>query len=286
MTVRVHVQVRNRGRVRGRAIVAGRGLVGPHATDRSPPTLSPNMFVHESSGELAELPGTDPLILLWQHGRSRHLLRQQAPVDPRVTGLVFHMSRCGSTLLARIAAEDPNVLVLNEPELLNQVLRRDEATPGLYRDAVAALISEYMPSAQRVVIKTSSWHAHQCPLLLEAFPAARRVLLKRDLKDVLDSIVARPPAWALNRLGPNRRPSGEPEVDARFIGRVTGEVVQGLATVSECLLSDPSNWLVMHYHDLLTEPQRAARWLGAEVSQEEARQVMRWHSKTGERWER
>ena len=67
------------------------------------------------------LPATDSIdvLLEWQ---------EQSPGLPP-SGFIFHMSRCGSTLAARMLAASPRNIVLSEADPIDYVLRAPCATP-------------------------------------------------------------------------------------------------------------------------------------------------------------
>ena len=111
-----------------------------------------------------------------------------------LAGIVFHMSRCGSTLLARMLGAVPGNLVLSEPEPLDAVLLwawreripLDRAVPAV-RAVVAALARRRGTGAERCIVKTDAWHILLLPLLRAAFPGVPWVYLFRDPVEVLVS---------------------------------------------------------------------------------------------------
>ena len=80
------------------------------------------MFYEQRGGHIRVLPGAPAGTFFWQWQGEHLLSPTRQPDVPAVTGLIFHLARCGSTLLARLLAEDPNTLVLNEPDVLNTLL--------------------------------------------------------------------------------------------------------------------------------------------------------------------
>jgi hypothetical protein len=110
------------------------------------------------------------------------------------SGLIFHMSRCGSTLLAQMLAALPENVVLSEPEPLNEMLlwawheglSPVESVPAL-RAVVAALGRRRGSGAQRLFIKTDAWHSLLLPHLHAAFPDLPWVYLFREPLEVLAS---------------------------------------------------------------------------------------------------
>lgn len=110
-------------------------------------------------------------------------------------GLVFHMSRCGSTLVAQALGAMPGHLVLSEPAPFDELLqfcaaRADiplETRIALLRGMAAALASERGGPVRRRFLKTDCWHAGALPLLRAAFPEAPWTFLYRDPVEVLMS---------------------------------------------------------------------------------------------------
>lgn len=102
------------------------------------------------------------------------------------SGLIFHMSRCGSTLLAQMLSAAPDLVALAEPdpfdELLQAPLPRAQHVAAL-RAMAAALGRGY----RHYFLKTDSWHSLDLPLLAEAFPGVPWIFLYRDPLEVLAS---------------------------------------------------------------------------------------------------
>jgi hypothetical protein len=116
-----------------------------------------------------------------------------------LSGLVFHMSRCGSTLLARILGAPLNHLVVSEPEPLDAVIQWAEIADVPYprkllaiRAIVAALARQRDPTWHRFFVKLDSWHILSHRLLRDAFPDVPWVFLHRDPVEVLVSLGKKP----------------------------------------------------------------------------------------------
>lgn len=130
---------------------------------------------------------------------------------PPLAGLVFHMSRCGSTLLAQMLCAVPGHAVSSEPEPLDAVLRwiaaahpGPELASAAIRATVAALGRRRNP-AERHFIKLEVWHSLFLPELRGAFPEVNWVYLHRDPVEVLVSLAAQPSIHILpGALDPGR----------------------------------------------------------------------------------
>lgn len=105
-------------------------------------------------------------------------------------GLIFHMSRCGSTLTAQMLAASPSNVVLSEAAPLNAVTQLadidDDAKVALLRAMVAAL-GQARNGERRLFLKLDCWHSRDLPLFRRAFPDTPWVFLYRDPVEVLVS---------------------------------------------------------------------------------------------------
>lgn len=116
-----------------------------------------------------------------------------------LSGFVFHMSRCGSTLLARVLGAPPRNLVASEPEPLDAVILWAEQSSAPYdlkvaavRAVVAGLGHRRGADWQHFFIKLDGWHILSHRLLRDAFPDVPWVFLHRDPVEVVASLEAMP----------------------------------------------------------------------------------------------
>ena len=110
-------------------------------------------------------------------------------------GFVFHMSRCGSTLVSQMLAAVPAHLVLAEAGPFDTVLRAhhvavDERAAWL-RWMVGALGQRRDDRQKRLFVKFDAWSAIDLPLVRLAFPDVPWMFLYRDPVEVLVSHVGR-----------------------------------------------------------------------------------------------
>lgn len=121
------------------------------------------------------------------------LADQLHPVVP--TAFIYHISRCGSTLLSQMLACDEQNTVLSEVPLLDDVLRlrfRKDVlvhlpTEKLYRAILALIGQTRTTTQQRLFIKTDSWHVLFYDDLREWFPDSLALLLFRSPSEVAAS---------------------------------------------------------------------------------------------------
>lgn len=114
------------------------------------------------------------------------------------SGLIFHMSRCGSTLAAQMLAAVADNIVISEAAPLDAALQlchtglaADKQT-ALLRAMAAAFGRKRTGRERRFFIKLDSWHALALPLLRRAFPETPWVFLFRDPVEVMVSQMRQP----------------------------------------------------------------------------------------------
>lgn len=128
------------------------------------------------------------------------------------TGFIFHMSRCGSTVLAKSIARVPAHIVIDEGTPLNDGLwhyfTNGWQTPvaesnenlTLLRNIVLALGRKRTADHQRYFVKFRSWNTIFVDFIRRAFPDVPCLFLYRDPAEVLVSAFMRP-VWVLDFKG-------------------------------------------------------------------------------------
>lgn len=109
--------------------------------------------------------------------------------------IIYHISRCGSTLLAQLLACDEQNIVLSEVPLLDEVLRlpfRNEAkkyppVEELFRALIALLGRRRNGNESRLFIKADSWHVLFHQQLEEWYPGIPSFLMLRSPLEVAAS---------------------------------------------------------------------------------------------------
>jgi hypothetical protein len=121
-------------------------------------------------------------------------LRDVAPGVPP-TAFIFHVSRCGSTLLAQLLAAVPAHIVIAEAPVIDDILRAprrdarvsDEDRIAWLRGAVAALGQQ--AGAKRLFVKFDCWSLFELPLIRRAFPGVPCLFIYRHPLEVLVSLM-------------------------------------------------------------------------------------------------
>lgn len=109
------------------------------------------------------------------------------------TAFIFHVSRCGSTLLTQMLAQSPHNIVMSEPPVVDAFLRYCHAhgdwpqAQHFFRLLIAALGQRRSDSEKYFFVKFDSWHVPWIPFVRQAFPDTPMVFLYRDPAEVLAS---------------------------------------------------------------------------------------------------
>ena len=123
---------------------------------------------------------------------SQFLAGPEARSQPAPDGLVFHMSRCGSTLVAQMLAAVPANVVVSEAPPLDAMVQlfggqNTEAAAAGLRAMAAALGRRPQSEGRGRFLKLDSWHTLALPLFRRAFPDTPWVFLYRDPLEVMAS---------------------------------------------------------------------------------------------------
>ena len=115
-------------------------------------------------------------------------------------GIVFHVSRCGSTLVSQLLKQHVGVVVYAEPLPVNEILLPPHKWPRT--ELVAALRSLGAAFARHArkpyVLKLTSWNTLFCDIVAEAFPDSPWILCLRDPVEVGVSLLQQPAGWIWN----------------------------------------------------------------------------------------
>lgn len=126
-------------------------------------------------------------------------------LDVSKTKLIFHMSRCGSTLVTQMLATSERFFVVSEPQILNAVLNPkfmpQEPTKKmrLLRAVVGAISACKPVDIEHTFIKFRSWNSLFMKDILETFPGIQWMFVHRNGIEVLESVLRDPPGWLRSR---------------------------------------------------------------------------------------
>lgn len=161
----------------------------------------------------------------------------RAAPDSAPAGLIFHVARCGSTVISQSLRQLPDLVVYAEPLPVNEILLPPHKWPR--RELIGALRSLGDALARHArkpyVLKFSSWNTLFCDILAEAFPAAPWVLSLRDPVEVGVSLLEQPPGWLRESEEPHRQlfpyldPAGDSKTPEEKAARAYGAFCEAAA---------------------------------------------------------
>ena len=137
-----------------------------------------------------------PFNLLFRHQTTLEFLGELYERDRGLepTGFIFHMSRCGSTLVAQmLAALDQNI-VASEPSPIDSILRAQAKNPSITDEQrvrwlkwMIGAIGRKRAGEKYYFIKFDSWSLLDLDLIRRAFPGVPWIFLYRRPIEVLVS---------------------------------------------------------------------------------------------------
>lgn len=108
-----------------------------------------------------------------------------------VTAFIFHVSRCGSTLLSQTLVVSRENIVLSEVPFFDALLRYDFKDLNLKKQALKAAVKLYgqkrNDTNNHLYIKLDSWSVYYWKFLRDLWPDVPFLLLYRNPLDVLQS---------------------------------------------------------------------------------------------------
>jgi hypothetical protein len=117
--------------------------------------------------------------------------QQMESVSP--TAFIFHISRCGSTLVSQLLGLSSSNIVLSEVPFFDELLRwghKKKEMPAiapLLKNAMEMYGARRNEAEKYLFIKTDSWHIHFYKQLRELYPQTPFILLYRRPDEVIRS---------------------------------------------------------------------------------------------------
>jgi hypothetical protein len=186
-----------------------------------------------------------PFSLLFRPQTPIEVLGELAEAEPGLSpkGFIFHMSRCGSSLVGQMLIASPRNVVISEADPIHWTLRADHRDEGITEETRATWL-QWMVSAlgrrrsgreENLFLKFDSWSLVDLPLIQRAFPSVPWIFLYREPVEVMVSHLRRRgahtvpglygakllnlPATELPRIRPE-------EYCARVLGRICEAAVE------------------------------------------------------------
>lgn len=117
------------------------------------------------------------------------------------TAFIFHVSRCGSTLLTQLLSLDPQNIVISEAPILDEVMReisfskfeiREEEINASIKAVIKLLGKKRSGSEQHLFIKLDSWHILYHDKLRTLYPDTPFIFSYRRPDEVIRSQLKNP----------------------------------------------------------------------------------------------
>lgn len=189
--------------------------------------------------------------------------------NARLSGLIFHMSRCGSTLLSNMIRPIPRTIIHSEPRVIEEVFRlyekpyRPEFVDDLLKKVFETLGRKQKGDEINYVLKLTSYSALGLPIILKLFPSVKRVFLFREPVEVLSSNLSDPDQFWL--------------YSNSLLGLSTAQIIEENTVLENCaqalkrtcesfLENYDENCLIINYADLISQ----------EHSEKVLRSVLSW----------
>jgi hypothetical protein len=149
----------------------------------------------------------DPFRVLFRHQTPIEALGELEAESPVAapTGFIYHMSRCGSTLVAQMLAALPDSLVISEAGPIDAVLQANRKNPLVtdkqridwLRWMIGALGRRPDGKGKRFFVKLDCWQTVEMDLIRQAFPTTPWIFVYRDPVEVMVSQFRQPAYWTL-----------------------------------------------------------------------------------------
>jgi hypothetical protein len=112
-------------------------------------------------------------------------------VSAELKSLVFHVSRCGSTMLSQSLATSSENIMISEAPIIDEILRSDNFSLDkktiLLKAVITFLGQKRLPEQQHLIIKLDAWHIFNAGYFRSIFPEMPFALLYRKPIEVLKS---------------------------------------------------------------------------------------------------
>lgn len=188
--------------------------------------------------------------------------QHRSPLAPSLkpSGFIFHMSRCGSTLVARMLAAAAADIVISEARPIDAAVQLGRAANPSDRDAETAgskilqavILAFSRPRGggeRHAFFKLDCWHALTLPLFERAFPDTPWLFLYRDPIEVMVSQMRErgsqmvPAILSLAEYGIDAHGVPDDDYCARVLGRIC-------AAAADHLCDRHGLGLAVHYREL------------------------------------
>ena len=198
------------------------------------------------NGHLKRSMSTTDVLVDWQ--------KEIDEVEP--TAFIFHISRCGSTLISQMLGIQPSNIILSEVPFFDDLLRygkKHDCMPAILpqlKAAVALYGANRSGKYKQLFIKTDSWHIHFYKKLRALYPAVPFFLLYRKPDEVLRSQQKKRGMQAIpNLLEADIFGFDKVKISTMPLDEYMGMVVESYLTGFLNILQNDKAAFAINYHD-------------------------------------
>ncbi|SFD63659.1 hypothetical protein SAMN05518672_102727 [Chitinophaga sp. CF118] len=206
---------------------------------------------------------------------------------------IFHVSRCGSTLISQAFSSPEENIVIAEAPLLDEILRAAEKQPEIgasretwFKAAVKAMGQKRNFRETDYLIKLDSWHIHFYDLLREWYPQTPFFFLYRRPDEVIASHDKRRGIHAVpGMIPPALLKTNEPAHFGADFNRYTAQVLEQYYSKMQdiCRLNHPNNFF-FDYADGSNKMMEAfSQFTGISIKDSDQMNLrLKYHSKSSQ----
>ena len=219
------------------------------------------------------------------------------PVAPAV--IIFHLSRCGSTLITQMFATSGRFIVLSEVPIFDEIFGLPLADEQFDEASIAGLLSASLnfygrkrfPDEEHVVLKTDCWHIFFYHTLRKMFPLVPIVIMYRRPEEVFRSLAQMPGRQVVPQLV-NPEIFGFPGMPEVYqIDNYTAAIIEKMLEKFLEVADADKNTLLLNYNEgpvnIINNISRFARIHLSDAELAVMRERAKYHSKKpGEIFER
>jgi hypothetical protein len=205
------------------------------------------------------------------------------------SAIIFHISRCGSTIMSQTLASDINHIVLSEVPFFDDIIRTplidDTQREALLKDTIKFYSQPRNGYGNKVFIKTDSWHIMFYKQLRHMYPSVPFILLYRNPAEVVRSLNKKPgwhciPQFVASEFLGIQQPVVSVTDFYEYPIRVMEKYFEGYIKI----IKDDCNAFLFNYNEgMLTVAEDIYKVLDVSFTETERRQMnqrLTYHSKT------
>lgn len=224
---------------------------------------------------------------------SPEFLSEVATAIPQLapSAFVFHVSRCGSTLLSQAFGEELENITIAEAPILDEILRAsekikiaDSEKKQWFMSAVRMMGQLRTGKESAYIVKLDSWHLHFYDILRSWYPDTPFFFLLRRPDEVLASHAKRAGIHSVPGMINKQLLKIDPEIDyggnfSRFTADVLKGFYQKIYTIQQ--LQNPKNAFADYAEGVSTIIERFSKFSAIPIrDQKKVNNRLNYHSKS------